>query len=111
MAVFRLGTESANISVVQRNQTTKTKGDEMTKQEFKRAFQLAEGPASGRDNTAMDQGLFNGFGLRFFAPVTCTVAQVASLISYQARQLDGGWDVTALTEIYPDAKKAFIIAD
>ena len=82
----------------------------MTKNEFNQAFKLAEGPADGRDPSAMNDGVFDGFGLDDFPPVTCTIKQVASLIVYQCRYLNGGWDAEALTNIYPQNRGKFIIA-
>ena len=81
----------------------------MSREQFQLAFRLANGRAIDRDPTPLNDGTFDGFGLAGFRPVTCTIAQVASLISWQARQFDGGWDAAALTEIYPTAKRAFLI--
>jgi hypothetical protein len=79
----------------------------MNKAEYKEAFRLASGPAELRDPTALNAGTFDGFGLSDFQPVTCTAAQLASLISWQARQFDGGWDAEKLTEIMVAGRRAF----
>ena len=42
---------------------------------------------------------FDGFGLKGFKPVECTVEQVAQLIRYQARFFNGAWDEEASSEI------------
>jgi len=82
----------------------------MTKDEFKQAFALANGPQDGRDTSGLDSGLFNGFGLKDFTPVHCTVAMVASLIVYQAKFMFGdGWDAAALDEVATFGRKKFII--
>ena len=81
----------------------------MTKAEYKRAFELASGPADKRDFTALENGSFDGFGCPDFKPICCTVAQLASLISWQARQFNGGWDADELTEIMQHGRRAFQI--
>jgi hypothetical protein len=75
----------------------------MTNAEFKRAFAIAD----QRDTTGQcmhdlsneDISIFYGCGLRNFQPIVATVRQVASLIRWQALQLNGKWDAEALTEV------------
>lgn len=50
-----------------------------------------------------------GFGLSGFSPVVCSLVQFASLVHYQARMFNGGWDNEALTELY-NFRSRFIIA-
>jgi hypothetical protein len=68
----------------------------MTNQEFKQAFKIAESDET-LTNEAAD--LFNGFGLNNFKPVFVTLRQVAELMRWQAKFLNGTWDMDALNEI------------
>ena len=53
---------------------------------------------------------FDGFGLKGFKPVECTVEQVAQLIRYQARFVNGAWDEEAISEIV-SCRRAFQLED
>jgi len=76
----------------------------MTKNELSDAFTLAQSPDT-LGNAEMD--LFYGFGLPGFAPVYCTLRDVARLIRWQCSQLNGGWDREALQEIATHGRKRF----
>lgn len=78
----------------------------MNKAEFNSAFQLAKNGGGSFDNI----DLFDGFGLKGFRPVCCTLAAMAGLIKWQALQFDGHWDSSAVDEIW-EARRKFIIAD
>ena len=77
----------------------------MTRPEFKQSFAIAQSneflPDSGE--------LFWGFGLPDFKPVKCTLRHVAELIRWQARQLNGEWDMPAVQEIADLGRKRFEI--
>jgi len=77
----------------------------MNKHEFNQAVNLAKTPI-GFDDTE----IFDGFGLRDFKPVCCTIKAMASLIKWQALQFDGNFDQEALNVIW-DCRKRFLIAD
>lgn len=78
----------------------------MQKREFKQAVEIA---GSTESLAAEETSLFNGFGLRDFQPVHCTIRQVAWLIRYQAMQMNGAWDAVALNDVAVFGKKKFII--
>jgi len=42
---------------------------------------------------------FDGFGLKEFEPIECTIEQVAKLIRYQAQYMNGEWDHRAIDEV------------
>ena len=42
---------------------------------------------------------FDGFGLKEFEPIECTIEQVAKLIRYQAQYMNGDWDHRAIDEV------------
>ena len=81
----------------------------MTKQELSRAFKIAE--AGNGDSSALNQGIFSGFGLPDFEKVTVTVEAVASLIGWQCGRFDGTWDFEALTEIEHFGRNKFLIVN
>ncbi len=53
--------------------------------------------------------LFEGCALPGFVRVACTIEQVAQLIAYQARYLNGGWDESEIKELREIAKNKFQI--
>lgn len=78
----------------------------MTNNEFNRAFALADSDVELSDDAAH---LFDGFGLSDFTPVHVTLSQVAELIRWQARNLDGSWDNDALQEVANLGRRRFNI--
>ena len=68
----------------------------MTKQQFKQALELAE--SGNTDVSNID--LFYGFGLKDFKTVNCLLKDIAGLINWQARQLNGLLDTEAVSEIF-----------
>ena len=53
--------------------------------------------------------LFDGFGLRDFKPVTCTLRHLAWLISWQCFCFNGSIDANALDEIAHFGRKRFLV--
>lgn len=76
----------------------------MTKAEFQRAFDLAK---QRTDLPQPDWSIVDGCGLPEFTPVTITIETMASLIRWQAHNLDGTWDEHALTELKDIARHKF----
>ena len=66
----------------------------MTKPELAKAFDIAKSDKELVDNLH----LFNGFGLKDFQPVYCTLDDVAKIIRYQCQQMNGGWDMEAFQD-------------
>lgn len=65
----------------------------MTIKQFNEAVRLTE------KYPDVDTTCFLGFGLSDFKPVYVTLEQVAALINYQARMLNGVFDQEALQEV------------
>jgi hypothetical protein len=42
---------------------------------------------------------FDGYAMKQFQPIECTIEQVAKLIRYQARYFNGDWDHRAIDEV------------
>lgn len=42
---------------------------------------------------------FDGYAMKEFKPIECTIEQVAKLIRYQARYFNGDWDHRAIDEV------------
>lgn len=80
----------------------------MTAKEFKTAFSIAD---SESDLSHEDTTRFMGFGLQDFAPVCCTLRQIASLIRWQALTFAGTWEMDALDEIREYGRRKFIVLD
>ena len=78
----------------------------MNVKEFSQALTVAK---SKQDLSNEDIDIFGGFGLKDFAPVYCTVQQVARLIRWQAGTFAGGWDGEAMNEVAHFGRKRFII--
>ena len=76
----------------------------MTKNELKEAFAMAQ-----RGERDIDTALFDGFGLKDFAPICCTLRQLAGLIVWQCQTFAGTWDMEALSLIAWAGKKKFTI--
>ena len=53
--------------------------------------------------------LFDGFGLRDFRPITCTVEALAALVRWQCVNLDGSIDGEALQEIATAGRHRFTV--
>ncbi len=81
----------------------------MTRKEAQAAYALANDPQ--QTFTAVDTGIFDGFGLPEFKPVHVTLRQVAALMRWQALQMNGEWDHTALTEVIELGRARFLILD
>ena len=80
----------------------------MNKSEFQAAFEIAKSNAElGQDPIYA----FDGFGFDSFQPVVCTLRQVARLMRWQALQLNGQWDMAALSEIREAGRKKFEIVN
>jgi len=79
--------------------------DVMTKAQFDEAFAMAK---SDRDLPPCD-GIFLGFGLDDFKPVTVDVEAVAGLLRYQGQYLFGGWDWVNVDEVRRHGKRKFMI--
>ncbi len=77
----------------------------MTIKEFNYALKLA----AGNEDLGTPIPAFFGFGLKEFQPIHVTCLQLAALIRYEARYLNGGFDQEALTEIKKHGRKKFII--
>ena len=80
----------------------------MNKKEFKEACILAFNNTMEKAFDTID--IFNGFGLRDFKPVTCTVKDVAGLLKWQCLMFNGQIDHNALNEVWENRKK-FIVVD
>ena len=79
----------------------------MTKNELKEAFAMAQ-----RGEAYIEVGemaLFDGFGLKDFAPICCTMRQLAGLIVWQCQTFAGTWDMEAFNEIAEAGKRKFTI--
>ena len=63
------------------------------------------------DLSATDDSMLYGFGLPHFEPVHTTIAAVAKVIRWQARQFNGQWDHPALDEVARIGRKKFLIVD
>lgn len=78
----------------------------MTKKELATAFDMAK--RGDRDMT--DMAWCDGFALPDFAPVVCTLRQLAGLIVWQCKYMFGdGWDMAALNEIARHGKRKFTV--
>ena len=83
--------------------------------QFNQAFELAKAkvelpeyrPADfGLD---VDYGLFDGYAYPDFDPVTCTIKQVAALMRWQARYLNGNWDMEEINDIREVGRAKFMV--
>jgi len=82
----------------------------MTKQEFKRAFALAQSDVDLIEH--VDLAVFDGCGLPDFQPVAVTTAQVAGLIRWQGQYIfGGGFDMEAVNEVRQIGRRKFEIID
>jgi len=68
----------------------------MNKNELNQALTIAQ---SNESLGHVDISIFEGFGLSSYAPVNVTIRQVASLIRWQAIQLNGEIDAQNFDEI------------
>ena len=78
----------------------------MTKQQLSKALELAESEEALSDE---DIEHFDGFGLKGFAPVTCTLRQLARLVRWQCVRLDLTVDADALHEIATFGRQRFMV--
>jgi hypothetical protein len=76
----------------------------MTKAQLSTAITLAQ---SKDPLTGEDISLFDGFGLKDFKPVTCTLRQLAALVRWQAVNFNGTIDAAALNEIVSAGRHKF----
>ena len=81
----------------------------MTRQELKAAFKEANNPDYKRISYSEVIAQFEGFGLKDFQPINCTINQLANLINFQCKYLNGGYDMAALNEIEYFGKRNFKI--
>lgn len=81
----------------------------MTLAQFQIAFKAAQNPTL--DLSATDDSMLYGCGLPGFKPVHTTIAAVAKLIRWQARQFNGEWNAEALNEVATIGRKKFMIVD
>ena len=78
----------------------------MNKAEFKEAMAIAGGDD---DLTLVDTSSMIGYGLATFKKVAVTLRMVASMIRYQALQMNGEWDAAELDSIRYYARYKFEI--
>ncbi len=76
----------------------------MTRHELSEALTLAR---SGADLNLDEIGIFDGFALRDFAPVVCTIEALAVLVRWQCICFDGSIDHDALNEIATVGRRRF----
>jgi hypothetical protein len=81
----------------------------MTLAQFQVAVKAAQNPTL--DLTATDDTMLFGYGLPEFKPVHTTIAAVAKVIRWQARQFNGQWDMVELDALAKLARRKFIIVD
>lgn len=81
----------------------------MTLAQFQVAIKAAQNPTL--DLTATDDSMLFGYGLPEFKPVHTTIAAVAKVIRWQARQFNGQWDMVELDALAKLARRKFIIVD
>lgn len=77
----------------------------MTKNELSRAVKLVQ----DKQHKPLDTNKFDGFALRDFKPVTCTIDEIASLVAWQCLNLNGTIDGNALQEIADAGRYKFSI--
>ena len=85
----------------------------MTKSEFSRAMGIVQ---AGRELDLVNwmaggMSLFDGFGLKDFSPVACSLMDMARLICYQCLQFDGEFDKEAVSEIWNHRRRFHIIGE
>jgi hypothetical protein len=73
--------------------------------QFRAAFALADSDAELNGDLTPTFG----FGLHDFQPVTVRLEDVAELIRWQAKCLDGTWDMEALDEVRRHGRRKFIV--
>ena len=79
----------------------------MTKDQLSRAVSIAD---SDEDLSHEDLHHFDGFGLKDFNPVFCTMRQLARLVRWQCQYIFGdGFDADALNEIARHGRKRFLV--
>ena len=74
--------------------------------QFNKAFELAKARVELLD---VDFGLFDGFALQEFEPVTCTIKQVAALMRYQGQYLNGNWNMEKINNIREIGRTKFMV--
>ena len=74
--------------------------------QFNQAFELAKAKVELLD---VDFGLFDGCAYPDFEPVTCTIKQVAALMRWQARYLNGNWDMEEINDIREVGRAKFMV--
>ena len=80
----------------------------MTNIEFKEAADLALNQTDV-NLTGEDIAAFDGFGLKDFKPIFCTIRQLARVIRWQCQYLFGGFDSEELQSIARVGKTKFRI--
>lgn len=77
----------------------------MTKKDLSQALKLAR----SNIDLKVDTSFFDGYGLRDFKPVHCTICQVAQLMRWQVLNITGTVDAEALNELATVGRKKFVI--
>lgn len=79
-----------------------------------KATQLQAALDIARSDAALnieDIGIFDGYGLRGFEPITCTVEALAMLIRWECVQLNGEINAEALAELARVGRHKFTVID
>lgn len=80
----------------------------MTARQFELSLALCD---FGSYDHAADINVFDGFGYSTFPPVYVSIDQVAALIAYQAKQMNGDYDQQALADIRTAGRNRFQIIE
>lgn len=87
------------------------KSPQMSKAEFSRALSLAQSDIPKELGEFMKQTKFDGFAMRDFEPITCTLFEMAQLIAYQTFTFGGTIDTEALDEIWRHRYRFMIVGE
>lgn len=79
----------------------------MTTQQLSQAMKLAMDAKEYLADQHIHQ--FDGFALRGFEPIYCTLKQLAALVRWQAVQLNGAVDAAALQEVAYHGRNKFVV--
>ena len=82
----------------------------MNKQEYQKALNIAKNDLLD-DYQDNDLDSLDGFALRDFQPVCCTLSTIARLIKWQAQYFNGQYDNDALNEIWACRRKFIVVDD
>lgn len=82
----------------------------MTKKELSKAREIAEVMGSfGTTHNPPDVSALQGYGLRGFKPVHCTLRQIAYVMRWDCMGLNGQWDSESLDQFCKMAKRKFLL--